>query len=335
MTIRLGLVGTGRIGTPHAEALIALPEVSSVVVADADAERARATAAKLDVEFAPDFEALLGSDVDGLVITTSTGSHPELIVKAVDRGVPVFCEKPVATDIDGTLEVIRHLEGSAVPVQIGFQRRFDTGYRTARAAVVSGALGWVHTLRATTFDQVPPAAEYIPTSGGLFRDCGIHDFDILRWLTGREVAEVFALGDNRGARFFRDAGDVDTAAVVLRMDDGALATVSLGRYNGAGCDVRLEVLGSKSNAIVGLDDRVPLRSAEPGYPAAVRPAYSDFMDRFRSAFAKELSAFVAVAAGAAESPCGPAEVLEAFYVAEACEVSRRERRLVAVDEMRR
>ncbi|MBF6329237.1 Gfo/Idh/MocA family oxidoreductase [Nocardia transvalensis] len=334
MTIRLGLAGTGRIGTSHAETLKTLPGVGGVVVADADVERARTTATKLGVEFAPDIETLLGSDIAGLVITTATDSHPELITKAVDRGIPVFCEKPVAADIAGTLEVIRRVENATVPVQIGFQRRFDTGYRAARAAVRSGELGWLHTLRATTLDPAPPPAEYIPRSGGLFRDCGVHDFDIIRWVTGREVEEVFVLGANRGEQFFVDAGDVDTAAVVLRMDDGALATVSLGRYNGAGYDVRLEVLGSKGNAVVGLDDRAPLRSVEPDYPASPYPAYPGFMERFRRAYTEELSVFVSVARGDIENPCGPADALEAFYIAEACELSRRERRPVAVAEVR-
>lgn len=334
MTIRLGLAGTGRIGSAHAEILKALPAVAEVVVADADTERARATATKLGADFAPDIDTLLGSGISALVVATATDSHPELVVAAVDRGIPVFCEKPVAADIAGTLEVIRHVENSAVPVQIGFQRRFDAGYTAARAAVASGELGWLHTLRATTLDPTPPPAHYIPRSGGLFRDCGVHDFDIIRWVTGREVSEVFVLGANRGERFFADAGDVDTAAVLMRLDDGALATVSLGRYNGAGYDVRLEALGSRGNAVVGLDERAPLRSVEPDYPASPFPAYPGFMDRFRRAYAEELSVFTDVAAGRAENPCGPREALEAFYIAEACELSRREHRPVAVDEVR-
>ncbi|MBB5911696.1 myo-inositol 2-dehydrogenase/D-chiro-inositol 1-dehydrogenase [Nocardia transvalensis] len=335
MTLRLGLAGTGRIGTSHAETLKTLPRVGGVVVADADTERARATATKLGVDFAPDIETLLGSGISGLVIATATDSHPELIARAVDRGIPVFCEKPVAADIAGTLAVIDHVESSSVPVQIGFQRRFDAGYTAARAAVASGELGWLHTLRATTLDPTPPPAEYIPRSGGLFRDCGVHDFDIIRWVTGREVTEVFVQGANRGERFFADADDVDTAAVLMRLDDGALATVSLGRYNGAGYDVRLEALGSKGNAIVGLDDRVPLRSVEPDYPASPYPAYPGFMDRFRRAYTEELSAFTKVVAGEAQNPCGPREALEAFYIAEACELSRRQHRPVALTEVRR
>lgn len=333
--IRVGLAGTGRIGTSHAETLTTLPGVGSVIVADAETERARATADKLGVEFAPDIEALLAANLDGLVITTATDSHPELITAAVDRGIPVFCEKPIAADILGTLAVVARVADSSVPVQIGFQRRFDAGYRAARAAVASGELGWVHTLRATTLDPAPPPAEYIPRSGGIFRDCGVHDFDIIRWVTGREVTEVYATGANRGENFFADADDVDTAAVILRLDDGALATVSLSRYNGAGYDVRLEVLGAQGNAIVGLDDRAPLRSVEPGYPASALPAYPGFMDRFHGAYVEELATFVGVAAGQLTNPCPPADALEAFYIAEACELSRHHGRPVPVSEVRR
>ncbi|MFE5566877.1 Gfo/Idh/MocA family oxidoreductase [Amycolatopsis japonica] len=332
--MRLGLAGTGRIGTSHAETLKSFDEVSSVVVADVDAARAQAAAAKLGVEAAADIPSLFASSLDGLVIAAATDAHPELILKAVDAGIPVFCEKPVAADIPGTLAVIDKISGADVPVQIGFQRRFDAGYAAARAAVASGDLGWLHTLRATTLDPAPPPAEYVAHSGGLFRDCGVHDFDVVRFVSGREVVEVYAVGTNKGERFFIDAGDIDTAAATLTLDDGTLAVVSLTRYNGAGYDVRLEVLGSAGNVVVGLDDRAPLTSVEPGVQPLPGPAYPGFMERFRPAYVSELKAFLDVAAGRAPSPCGAADALEAFYIAEACEVSRRERRPVRVEEVR-
>ncbi|WP_020661718.1 Gfo/Idh/MocA family protein [Amycolatopsis benzoatilytica] len=333
--MRLGLAGTGRIGAAHAETLAAFAEVESVVVADVDPARAKATAAKLGVEAADGIDALFGAGLDGLVIAAATDAHPSLILRAVDAGLPVFCEKPVAADIPGTLAVIDRIAGSDVPVQIGFQRRFDAGYQAARAAVENGELGWLHSVRATTLDPAPPPAEYVAHSGGLFRDCGVHDFDIVRWVTGREVEEVFAVGRNKGEQFFAEAGDVDTAAVAMTLDDGTLATVSLTRYNGAGYDVRFEALGSKGNAVVGLDGRAPLRSVEPGFAPLPGPAYPGFMERFRPAYAAELREFLAVAAGRAPSPAGAADALEAFYIAEACEVSRRENRPVRVAEVRR
>ncbi|GAA1990724.1 Gfo/Idh/MocA family protein [Amycolatopsis minnesotensis] len=332
--MRLGLAGTGRIGTTHAEILRQQGEVSSLVLADADAARAHTVASKLGVESADTIDALFESDLDGVVIAAATDAHPELIIGAVEAGLPVFCEKPVAADIPGTLAVLARTGAAGVPVQIGFQRRFDAGYAAARAAVRSGELGWVHTLRATTLDPAPPPAEYVPRSGGLFRDCGVHDFDAIRWVTGHEVAEVYAAGANRGAAFFAEAGDVDTGAAVLTLDDGTLALVSSTRYNAAGYDVRLEVLGMRDSVAVGVDDRLPLRSVEPGVPPLPGPAYPGFMERFRPAYVRELETFVSVVAGREPSPCGVEDALEAFYVAEACEVSRRERRPVTIAEVR-
>ncbi|MFR9752007.1 Gfo/Idh/MocA family oxidoreductase [Nocardia sp. 004] len=331
-TSTIGLAGTGRIGTLHAETLTALPTVATVVLTDADTDRAHTVATDLGAEFAPDLDALFAADLDGLVIATGTDSHPELITRAVDAGIPVFCEKPVAADLAGTLAVIEHIENSSVPVQIGFQRRFDAGYRAVRGAISSGRLGRLHTVRATTLDPAPPPAEYIARSGGLFRDCGVHDFDIIRWVTGREVVEVCALGANRGEEFIAEAGDVDTAAVVLRLDDGTLATVSLTRYNGTGYDVRLEALGSEGNAVVGVDGVAPLDPVGAGRTASY--FYTGFLERFRSAYAEELSAFVAVVTGELDSPCSPIDALEACYVAEACELSRRAGRAVEVSEIR-
>jgi len=218
-------------------------------------------------------------------------------------------------------------------VQIGFQRRFDEGFRAARAAAVSGSLGWLHTIRSTTFDAVPPPAGYIAGSGGIFRDCAVHDFDAVRWVSGHEVVQVYATGANRGEEFFRTAGDVDTACAALRMDDGTLAIVNCGRYNGAGYDVRLELLGSAGSVCAGLDDGMALRPAGPGsFPAG--PAHRDFMGRFRDAYAAELAAFIGVAAGRAASPCTLEDALEAFYVAEACELSRHRQQPVLVAEVR-
>jgi len=332
--MRIGVAGVGRIGSFHAETLRGHPAVDSVVVADADPGRARRAAAVLSVEAAESPEALLAAGLDALVIAAATGAHADLIVRGLDAGLPVFCEKPVAPDITATLTVLKRASEASAPVQIGFQRRFDPGYAAARAAVRSGELGWLHTIRATTIDPAPPPAAYIATSGGLFRDCGVHDFDAIRWVTGREVTEVYATGANRGADFFRAAGDVDTMSAVLTLDDGTLATVSDGRYNAAGYDVRLEVLGSAGSVCAGLDDGLPLRSAEPGTAFPAGPAYPHFFSRFAAAYRGELAAFIGIAADRGPSPCTVADALEASYVAEACELSRARHAPVQVEEVR-
>ena len=332
--MRIGLVGVGRIGVFHASTLRGLPGVDSLIITDADLGRAREVAGQTGAQAAESVTELLGAGIDALVIAATTGAHPELIKRGVQAGVPVFCEKPVAPDVEGTLDVIKAASGSAVPVQIGFQRRFDEGFRAARAAAQSGSLGWLHTMRSTTFDGSPPPAGYIRGSGGIFRDCAVHDFDAIRWVSGREVVQVYATGANRGEEFFQAAGDVDTACAALRMDDGTLAIVNCGRYNGGGYDVRLEVLGSAGSVCAGLDDRMALRSAEPGSRFPAGPAHRDFMGRFGDAYVAELAAFIVVAAGQAASPCTLQDALEAFYVAEACELSRHRQQPVLVAEVR-
>ncbi|MGH3360203.1 MAG: Gfo/Idh/MocA family protein, partial [Nocardioidaceae bacterium] len=193
----------------------------------------------------------------------------------------------------------------------------------------------LHTLRSTTMDPAPPPEDYIARSGGIFIDCAVHDFDSLRWVTGREVVSVFATGANRGDPFFAAHGDVDTATAVLRFDDDALATVSVTRYNAAGYDIRLEAFGSDGSISTGLDDQTPLRSTESGVAFPSGPAYTAFPERFAAAYAAELAAFVDLARHGGASPCTPQDALEAFYIAEACEVSRTRGSVIEMSEVRR
>ncbi|XVQ08725.1 Gfo/Idh/MocA family protein [Spirillospora sp. CA-255316] len=389
--MRIGLAGAGRIGARHAAALCELPEVEALVVADADPSRARELAARLragpacgpargaaaggrpdgagpvDVRAAESVADLFGEGppgprLDGLVVTAATDAHAALVERGLRARIPVFCEKPLAADLDGTFQIVRSARAARVPVQVGFQRRFDAGHIAAREAVSAGRLGWLHTVRSCSFDPAPPPPGYIPASGGLFRDCAIHDLDAIRHVTGRDVAWVMAAGSNRGDEIFRACGDVDTGAALLGLDDGTLAMIGASRYNAAGYDVRLELFGSKESLVAGLDDRTPVTPVPAPGPAAGRPArrhaagdaaadaegeaaaeekaarppaYSGFLERFADAYDAELRAFADVIAGRRTNPCPPEEALEAFYLAEACEISRREGRVVQPEEVRR
>ena len=337
--MRIGLVGLGRIGAFHAETLVALPAVETLVVTDAREGVADEVAVRLR-EIAPDTrvevvppEALLTAGIDGLVIATATNGHAEWIRRGIEGGVPTFCEKPVAGGLAETIELARLEAASDVPVHIGHQRRFDAGFRRVREAVASGELGFVHTLRANPHDQAPPPAAFIPTSGGIFRDCGVHDFDAIRYVTGREIASVYAVGANKGADFFSAAGDVDTGAAVLTLDDDTLVLMSTTRYNGGGHDVRMEVMGERGTITAGLDHSLAMTSAEPDVDFPRGPQKWSFMERFLPAYQAELTAFFEVAAGRAPSPCTIADALEAFRVADACELSRAEGRPVAMTEI--
>ncbi|MGW0804252.1 Gfo/Idh/MocA family protein [Nonomuraea sp. NPDC002799] len=314
--MRVGLLGLGRIGAFHAATLAAHPLVDELIVAD-------------PVRTSPHGRPGDPFASDAVVIATPTGTHAELIVKACERGLPVFCEKPVAGTVAETVKVLEASAGSRV--QIGFQRRFDPGYLAAAGALRRGELGELHRVHLVTADPAPPPAAYIATSGGVFRDCHIHDFDILRWATGREVVSVYATGANRGAAFFAEAGDVDNSAALLTLDDGTLATLQGSRYNGGGYDVRMELAGTRRTQVAGLGPRAPLHTDDGG-PADPWP---DFVTRFENAYRGEIDAFLTGAFVTGDpSPCTIEDALEALYVAEAADLSLRERRPVEVAEVR-
>jgi myo-inositol 2-dehydrogenase / D-chiro-inositol 1-dehydrogenase len=332
--VRLGLIGLGRIGAFHAETLRSLPQVSTLVVHDVNADAVAAQAENEGVEAALDLADVFGAGIDGLVIAAATDVHADLILAALDAGVPCFCEKPLARDPQDAIRVLRRSEQVDVPVQIGYPRRFDVAFQAAREAVASGELGWIHTVRATTLDPAPPPEGYLRSSGGIFRDCSVHDFDAVRYVTGQDVVEVYATGSNQGSEIFGEVGDVDTAATVLTLESGALAVVSNSRYNGRGHDVRLEVHGSQDTVGAGIDPGWPLRSTQPGVDFPSGPPHHFFMDRFADAFRRELAAFAEVVAGERESPCTVTDGLEASWIAEAATRSLAERRVVTLAEIR-
>jgi predicted dehydrogenase len=332
--MRIGLAGAGRIGARHADTLRKISGVATLVIADVDQSRARALADRLAVETVDTVDGLFAAGIDGLVVAAATDAHAALVKQGAAARLPVFCEKPVAPDVAGTIEVIERVRDAGVAVQVGFQRRFDAGHIAAREAVASGRLGWLHTIRSCTLDPAPPPAAYVPTSGGLFRDCVIHDIDAVRFITGRVIVQVVAVGANRGDEIFRECDDVDTGTGVLTLDDGTIAVASASRYNAAGYDVRLEALGSKDSVVAGLDARTPLTRIEgrSSSPVFGRP-YGGFLDRFADAYDAELRAFVDLVAGRGDNRCPPEDALQACYAAEACERSRRLGRAVHIDEV--
>ena len=330
--MKLALLGAGRIGRLHARLLSATPGVDDLVIGDAVPDRAAEAAAEVGRAAAASLEAALDA-ADAVVIAATTTAHAELIRAAIGRGKPTFCEKPLAESLEATLAVAAEIERSGVPFQLGFQRRFDAGYREARRMIETGELGSLYNFQLTAHDSEPPQEGYIPQSGGLFRDSSIHDFDIIRWLTGVEVDEVYATGGIRGFPVFAKYGDVDTAVVVLRMSDGAMGALTNARHDPLGYDIRAELFGSKDSISVGLGPRTPIRSVEPGVPAPAGPAWPHFLDRFHDAYAAEFATFVRVANGEIPSPCTARDGVQALRIAEAATRSLHEHRPVRLDEI--
>jgi len=331
--MKVGLLGAGRIGALHAGVLARDKDVDKILVGDADPERAESVAVDVGGE-AGKIEHVLASEPDAVVIAASTTAHADLIRAAVEAGIPAFCEKPIALGYEETVEIVELVKSSDAILQIGFQRRFDAGYVEAKRLVESGALGTLYSVRLATHDPEPPPEEYIPASGGIFRDLHIHDFDILRWLTGDEVEEVYATGSVRKFDFFAEHGDVDTSAALIKMTDGVVAVLTGGRHDPLGYDVRAEVFGSGDSVAVGVDRRTPLRSVEPGMPPPEEPAYPNFQERFLEAYRAEMEHFLSVVRGEAENPCTARDALEALRIAMAADLSLAEHRPVSLSEVR-
>jgi myo-inositol 2-dehydrogenase/D-chiro-inositol 1-dehydrogenase len=330
--MRVAILGAGRIGRLHARILAGLTGASELLVADIEPSRARETAAATGATAVDGIERAM-DQAQALVITAGTDAHARLIRAGAERRLPVFCEKPLTLDLGESLAVRADVERAGIPFQLGFQRRFDPAYRAARELIEAGRLGTIYTIRLAGHDPAPPHEAYIPVSGGLFRDFSIHDFDVLRWLTGSEVEEVYADGGVRGFPVFAKYGDVDTAVATLRMADGTLAVLTVARHDPLGYDVRTEIFGSRDSVAIGLGPRTPIRSLEPGIPPPAGPAWPDFLNRFEGAYRAELAEFLRVARGEAPSPCTARDGVEAFRVAEAATRSLGEHRPVRLAEI--
>ncbi len=287
--MRIGLLGAGRIGKAHAQVLASIDEVDELLLADPVAEAAEDLATTTGATVVS-VEALL-AQADALVICAMTDAHAPLVRAGLERRIPIFCEKPLAADLADAVVLAEEVERAGTPFQLGFQRRFDKGYLEARRMVESGELGTLYSVRMAGHDDVPPHESYIPFSGGLFRDFSGHDFDILRWLTGDEVEELYADGSVRGFPVFTKYDDVDTAVATLRMRSGVLVVMTVSRHDPRGYDVRTELFGSKDSISVGLGPRQVIRSVEPGVPPPEGPAWPNFQDRFAQAYRDEMHRF--------------------------------------------
>ncbi|MBI2468461.1 MAG: Gfo/Idh/MocA family oxidoreductase [Candidatus Rokubacteria bacterium] len=329
--MRIALLGAGRIGQLHARLLRELG-VGELLIADVEPERARALATAQTATWVESVEAAI-ERAEALVITAATDAHGRLIRAGATRRIPVFCEKPIALDLGESVRVVADAERAGIRLQIGFQRRFDPAYRAARRLIETGELGTVYLIRLAGHDPAPPHEAYIPVSGGLFRDFSIHDFDVIRWLTGSEVEEVYADGGVRGFEIFRKYDDVDTAVATLRLRDGTLAVLDVARHDPLGYDIRTEVFGSKDSVAVGLGPRTPIRSLEPGVPPPAGPAWQTFLVRFEDAYRAELAEFLRVARGEAPSSCTGRDGVEALRIAEAATRALREHQPIRVAEI--
>ncbi len=333
-TLRIAVLGVGRIGKMHAELLARqVPGASLVFVQDVNGAAAEAVGTELGVPFTTSVDVVVGSDsVDAVAICSSTDTHVELLIAAARAGKAIFCEKPVSLDLAKVDDALAIVAESGVPLQIGFNRRFDPAHASVRDAVISGAVGDVHLVRITSRDPAPPPIEYVKVSGGLFCDMTIHDFDMARFVTGSEVTEVFAKAAVRVDPAIGEAGDVDTAVVVLTHANGAITTIDNSRQAVYGYDQRVEAFGSGGLA----SSENPLqhtgsRRSAAGTVGATIPYF--FLDRYIPSYLHEWNAFVAYVANGGESPVSALDGRAPLVIGLAAKKSVAEGRVVKISEI--
>lgn len=330
--IGIAFIGVGRMGLTHLRNLAAIPDVRVVVVADAKRDAAEQGRAIARAERATDDVegAITDPAVDAVVIVTPTPTHAHLIEVAANAGKAIWCEKPIALDLDETQRIVALVNERRVPVQIGFMRRFDPGYQAAKRKIEAGELGRIETFRALGRDTYPPPLKFLQGSGGIFLDMAVHDFDLARYLVG-EVEEVHAWGATLIDERFQEAGDVDTAVTLLRFANGALGVVETARRSAWGYDIRTEVAGAQGKVVIEAIQKTPMTfSRRFGYEA---DHFENFPDRFEAAYRLELEAFFdALRTGRRPSP-GPEDAMETQRLAIAATRSWRERRPVHVAEV--
>ena len=330
MTVRLGLLGAGRIGKVHAAAIAAVPGARLVAVADAFPDAAKALAASTGAEVREADAIMAASDIDAVLITTPTDLHATMIEQAAKAGKAIFCEKPIDLDVQRVRDCLGVVAKAGVPLMVGFNRRFDPNFVEVRRQIDAGTIGKVEMVSITSRDPAPPPADYIKRSGGLFRDMTIHDFDMARFLLGEEPVSVYASASVLVDPVIGELGDYDSASVVLTTASGRIAQISNTRRATYGYDQRIEVHGSKG--MVAAENQRPVSIELANDKGYTRPPLHDFfMTRYIDAYANEITAFIAAkAAGKKASPSGK-DGLVALKLADAALKSAKTGKTVRVD----
>lgn len=334
--VRIAMIGTGRIGRSHARTLaFHTPGAELVVIADANEDSARSAADECRVcRWTTDTDSVMADPgIDAVVIASSTSTHSPLIIQAAEAKKDIFTEKPIALDLEATDAALEAVETAGVRLQVGFQRRYDKGYKRAKEMIASGQLGRIEYIRDAMRDPEPAPESYIATCGGLYRDMTIHNFDNVRHLMGDEVEEVFAVGTVLVDPMFARYDDIDTSVITLKFRNGGLATIDNSRRAGFGYDCRTEIFGSDGAVWVGYTRDTPILHLTPQGVKSDHVFW--FLERFGDAYEEELKDFVASILEGRPSSVTGKDGRAALALAYACEASRKERAFVPLSRFAR
>jgi len=333
--VRIGIIGAGRIGKVHAETLaFRIPEAVTVAIADLNESAAKSLAEHCGisrVERDPG-KIINDSEIDAVLICSPTDTHADLIVRAARTGKDIFCEKPIDHSLAKIDLALREVKKCGVKFQIGFNRRFDANFARVRCAVERGEIGTPHLMHIISRDPAPPPISYIKSSGGIFLDMTIHDFDMARFLIGSEVESVYAAGAVRVDPEIGKAGDLDTALIVLHFKNGVIGTIDNSRKAVYGYDQRVEILGSKG--AITTENWYPNQAIVSTASAIQRDLpLNFFMDRYTESFVSELKAFVKAVQANALVPVNGDDGRMAVVMGIAARKSYDERRPVLLEEV--
>ena len=332
MTVGFAILGAGRIGQAHARAIAGTRGARFVAISDPVAEAASSISKTYGCDIRTIDEIAASDDVDAVAICTPTDTHADLIEKFARLGKAIFCEKPVDLSLARVQDCLKIVKQTNATLMVGFNRRFDPDFMAVKAAIDSGKVGDVEMVTIISRDPGAPPADYIKRSGGIFRDMTIHDFDLARWLLGEEVEIVIATGAVLTDPEIGKLGDYDSVNVILKTARGRQAIITNSRRATYGYDQRIEVLGSKGMVAAGNTHESTVEIAGAG--GFTRPPLLNFfMERYATAYANEIAAFVAAVADGTDTPTKGHDGLMALALADAALKSAAEGRAVAISEI--
>jgi myo-inositol 2-dehydrogenase/D-chiro-inositol 1-dehydrogenase len=329
MMLRFGILGAGRIGQVHADAIGAVTGAQLVAVADPQMAAAQAVQTKHGADIRTIDEIETSDDIDAVVICTPTDTHADLIERFARAGKAIFCEKPVDLSLSRVRQCLQVVEDTSSFLMVGFQRRFEPDFNVLKSAIDAGRIGNVEMITLTSRDPGPPPYDYIERCGGIFRDMTIHDFDVARWLLGEEIETVQAAASVLVDPKIGELGDFDSVNVILRTASGRQCTITNSRRATYGYDQRIEVHGSLGSvsALNHAESRVEFAGPD-GYTRP--PNQHFFITRYAGAYAAEIAAFVAALANKDAPPVSGVDGFMALALAEAAAQSIAEGRVVNV-----
>lgn len=316
-SMKIAILGSGRMGGIRAQVLS--DAGVDLTIFNRTAASAKFLADKFKCNYS-DFSKLTSESFDGYVVSTATDSHSGFLSQLIPLSKPILCEKPISLDVQETDQAILDSKKYGTGIQVGFQRRFDPTISKAKNLVSEGKVGTLYAMHMYAHDHLPATLEFLGGSGSIFKDLHVHDFDLIRWITGGEIIKVYATQAVREHHQYAKFNDADVSLISLTTSNGVQVAITGTRHDPVGYDVRFEIFGSKDSLAVGLNTKTPLHAIDSDLTFSDQP-YKGFIERFQEAFEIETEQFFKFVSGEIENPCPPITASQALRVAVACEES--------------